>query len=193
MKKMLCLWLVLVMCLVLPIQSLAMIQYGMSQELGGGEYDEEDLPIIYGVLNSSMPTRTGPGTKYAEPGTFYSAGDLVRIISVAYDHNDVPWVQVEVEDYKGNLFRAYTGLKRFDGVEEWEIPVEIEGLGAYVINEAVLYYGPGTQYQTYDWTLKEGRFVVWIAKENGYVLVDYESTTGNAYHFWIRESDIEYN
>ena len=156
------------------------------------QYEEDDLPVLYGTLNARMATRTGPGTQYDEPGTFYKIGDRIRIISLAYDDNKLPWVQVEVKDWKGNIFRAYTGLKRFNDISEVEIPVEIPSLWATVIREATLYHGPGRDYKTYSWTLSPNRPVQGIAIENDFVLCNYDSVSGQAYHFWIHSNDLSF-
>ena len=47
--------------------------------------DDGQLPVIYATLNRAMSTRTGPSTSYTEPGTFFGAGDVVRIVSIVYD------------------------------------------------------------------------------------------------------------
>ncbi len=181
--------LVLLLCLTLPLQSFALVNY-YENIPGGAPYEEADLPYIQGHLTSSMPTRTGPGTKYEEPGTFYEAGDYVQIISLAYDDSGVAWVQVEVEDYRGRKYRAYTGLKRFDNVTASEIPLEVSGIAGTITQEAPLYYGPGWDYEQYNWTLSAGRTVEMIASENGFYLVDYASVSGEDYHFWIHASYI---
>ena len=107
---------------------------------------DEDMPLIYGTLNQRMATRTGPSTDYPEPGTFLSKGKQVRIISVAFDANEVPWVQVELTYGKKHI-RAYTGLKRFDQVDVNDIPREFNYDFEAILNQDVTpLYGPGTEY-----------------------------------------------
>ena len=39
------------------------------------------------TLNNQLATRTGPSTRYDEPGTFLSAGKYVTALSKVYDQN----------------------------------------------------------------------------------------------------------
>ena len=57
-----------------------------------------------------LSTRTGPGTQYDEPGTYYQNTwntAQVQVINSAWDdHNDIWWVQVDFAA-SGKKFRAY--------------------------------------------------------------------------------------
>ena len=78
----------------------------------------------YAEANRRLATRTGPGTKYDEPGSFGKAGDMCRILSKAYDEtNEIWWVQTEIRG-SGGILWAYTGIKRFDGLKLENIPEE---------------------------------------------------------------------
>ena len=78
----------------------------------------------YAAANRRLATRTGPGTKYDEPGSFGKAGDVCRILSKAYDDvNEIWWVQTEIRGSGGVLW-VYTGVKRFDGLQLENIPEE---------------------------------------------------------------------
>ena len=100
-----------------------------------------------GWLNSKLATRTGPGTQYDEPGTFLSAGSTVTVLSKAYDaRNEIWWVQVEFSD-AGSLYRAYTGAKRFSGLNLSSLPEE-GVIGRCSLKQTVTgYYGPGYRYK----------------------------------------------
>ena len=100
-----------------------------------------------GVLNSKLATRTGPSTKYDEPGTFLSAGRQVTVLSKAYDsRNEIWWVQVEFSA-GGAQYRAYTGVKRFNGLNLQYIPEEY-AIGSCTVNgKTAGYYGPSYAYK----------------------------------------------
>lgn len=66
-------------------------------------------------LTMRLSTRTGPGTQYDEPGTYFQKDwqtAQVEVISADWDnHNDIWWIQVDFL-VRGTRYRAYTGLKR---------------------------------------------------------------------------------
>ena len=79
---------------------------------------------VYAKANRRLATRTGPGTKYDEPGSFGKAGDWCRVLSKAYDRvNEIWWVQAEISTGSGIIW-AYTGVKRIDGLDLDELPEE---------------------------------------------------------------------
>ncbi len=127
----------------------------------------------YGTLNQKMATRTGPSTKYDEPGTFFSGkwkGQWVRVISKV--NTGVWWLQVEF-DYNGQKMRAYTGLKRVNGVDLDAVPTETV-LGSCRLSKPVKgYYGPGTQYRVMGYSVPANTTCDVIMVENGYVLVEF--------------------
>lgn len=67
----------------------------------------------YALAIQKLATRTGPGTQYAEPGTFNVAGQWIHILAKHYDVNDVCWVKCEIPTSNGTII-AWTGWKRFD-------------------------------------------------------------------------------
>ena len=78
----------------------------------------------YAVANRRLAMRTGPGTRYDEPGSYGKAGDVCRILSKAYDDtNGIWWVQTEIKTGNGIIW-GYTGVKRFDGLDLDSIPEE---------------------------------------------------------------------
>ncbi len=79
------------------------------------------------MATTRLATRTGPTTEYTEPGTFYLEGSYVKIVSIAYDENGVPWVQCEISEGYG-LMRVYTGLKRFDAATVALPTFDLDGL-----------------------------------------------------------------
>ena len=169
--------------LALPAGSLAY----WNAEKGEMYMEDGELPTIYGTLNRRMATREGPSTKYREPGTFLQEGDEVQIISLTYDDNDVPWVQVDF--YAGQKhYRAYTGLKRFDGVEINSIPLEATlGLAVSLTGKVTPRHGPGSDYHEYNFTLgNSDRTYEMLEAENGYAMLQYYAQ-GEAtwYRVWV--------
>lgn len=177
----------LVLC-VLLVPGTALAYWDVDSQLA---LADEDMPLIYGTLNQRMATRTGPSTDYPEPGTFLSKGKQVRIISVAFDANEVPWVQVEFTYGKKHI-RAYTGLKRFDQVDVNDIPREFNYDFEAILNQDVTpLYGPGTEYSAYSFTLEAGSSVSVIDYENGYAMCDFYAQDDEEWNrVWIPDSLI---
>ena len=62
----------------------------------GWSWNYTSYAYVNATLNSRLATRTGPSTTYDEPGSFFSAGHNVTVLSRAYDtRNNIWWVQVE--------------------------------------------------------------------------------------------------
>lgn len=186
--KRLILWLTLLtLCAVLTAApALAYWDYQMRLALM-----DDELPMIYGTLNQRMATRTGPSTEYPEPGTFLSKGEEVRIISISFDVNSVPWVQVDLP-YGGQYIRAYTGLKRFDGVDSDDIPREFYyNIEAKLNQDYKPLYGPGLMYASYDYTLKAGSSVVIVDFENGYTMCEFLSGDDQRNRVWIADDALD--
>lgn len=179
----------LLLALMLPAVSLAYIDaYSGATLDASAVYDAPEA--IYGTLNQRMATRTGPSTRYTEPGTFFSAGDTVKIISICY--GSVPWVQVEAR-LDGKLMRVYTGLKRINGVRESDIPLDAcYEIPARVTETLTPRLGPGTQFAKNSFTAKAGWTVTIMDFENGYAMCDYHSTTDKLHRFWIPVRQLDY-
>lgn len=149
----------------------------------------------YGTLNQKMATRTGPSTKYDEPGTFFNGkwkGQRVRVISKV--NTGVWWLQVEFT-YNGQLMRAYTGLKRVDNVNLNSVPTE-SVIGTCRLSRSVKgYYGPGSNYKPMGYAVPANTTCDVIMTENGYVLVEFP------YHYknyeksraWVPASQVSGN
>lgn len=149
---------------------------------------DSDLPTIIGTLSQKMATRTGPATEYPEPGTFGAKGDSVRIISVTFDENNVPWVQVDLNAGRKHM-RVYTGFKRIADVSLNSIPREFNyGLEQTLTEDYEPMCGPGTNYSAYSYTLRKGRTVIVQDYENGYAMCDfYSKSDGRWNRVWIPE------
>ena len=149
--------------------------------------DSSDYTPYTAKLLMRMATREGPSTAYAEPGSFFSKGDTVSVISIAYDINSVPWVQVEFS-YRGGLIRAYTGLKRVDIDASW-LPTDEFGVSGRITTSTQAYRGPGEGYVAYDFTVPNGTEGIVYNLENGYVQFAY-SRSGQERLVWVQETHV---
>ncbi|MBP3540746.1 MAG: hypothetical protein J6K72_02855 [Clostridia bacterium] len=78
-----------------------------------------DADVLYGYTIDRLSTRSGPGTNYAETGTFNHLKNVwVQVRSRAWDSsNQIWWVEVLVGDQW-----LWTGYKRFDSAT---LPLEV--------------------------------------------------------------------
>jgi hypothetical protein len=117
-----------------------------SSQTGGWSGSYTDYAYVTAVLNSRLASRTGPSTNYDEPGSFFSAGTSVTVLSRAYDsRNNIWWVQVEFY-YSSSWYRVYTGVKRFNNLNLNAIPEEYQIGECKLAGSATGRYGPGTGY-----------------------------------------------
>lgn len=143
---------------------------------------------VWGLTTTRLATRSGPSTGYTEPGTFRVENQYVKIYSIAYDVNSVPWVQCEI-DYSGKLMRVYTGLKRFDTstfdvsaiTEEWN-----HG-NVKVTTGCTLKYGPGNDYASMKNSVSSGKTVRVTNEENGWYQIELEQN-GKKVRGWLPTS-----
>ena len=95
---------------------------------------------LYGTAISNLATRTGPGTEYADGGTYSMKGKSVRVLSRAWDErNEIWWVQCEIP-YQGTTRVLWTGYKRFDSQSLPLESIPVESPGSVAIPNA----GPGS-------------------------------------------------
>jgi hypothetical protein len=139
--------------------------------------------VMAGLL-SRVATRTGPGTQYDEPGTYFQNDwrtAQVEVINAAWDnYNDIWWVQLDFYA-SGKKFRAYTGLKRV-AVDVNILPVEYP-LGTTTMRSAAkAYWGPGRDYVESKYNVPNYTAVTVYGAENGFVQVefsDYRTATSD--------------
>jgi len=152
----------------------------------------EDVEEALAIDN--LATRSGPSTKYRETGTYNVRGEHITVISLAYDENDLCWVQCEVT-YRNQLRRVYTGLKRFDiaSFDLHGVPVEEptdDKVKVTATSKAM--YGPGEGYDTYgSLTVDKGQTVTIIAIENDYAQVEW-TTSIQSYRAWVPIHTLNY-
>lgn len=154
----------------------------------------EDVSDAEALAIENLATRSGPSTKYRETGSYNVKGEYVLLVSLAYDENDLCWVQCEV--LSGNkLRRVYTGLKRFDtgSFDIRDVPVEypMDAL-VKVLSTSRAMFGPGAGYDAYDsLTVDKGQTVNIITIENDYAQVEW-TTTKQSYRAWVPVSTLNY-
>ena len=125
---------------------------------------------IPATLTMKMATRLGPGTAYSEElGTMPQTTEITVFEQVLT--NGVSWVMVEYE-YKSNVYRAYTGMKRVSVSEPvpWgnTEPVEAKTLG-----QTEAYYGPGQHYAKHGFIVPADTPLEVYEVENGFLLCDF--------------------
>ncbi len=146
--------------------------------------------VAYGTLNQRISTRTGPGTKYSEPGSFLSSGNVVKVHTKVWDNvNEIWWVQVEFTA-DGDTYRAYTGSWRMN-VDLSRVPQE-RSLGTVrVTYDADVFAGPGWEYVMWNDTVYRGTTATLLEVENGYGHIEYWNSWRNEYwRVWARLSDL---
>ncbi len=107
---------------------------------------------VAAALKKRAATRSGPSNRFDEPGSFYNAGDIVNVISKAWDsENGIWWYQIEFNTSDGWM-RAYTPANRVD-VSSDSIPTETNlNDTRTVITSGAVYFGPSTTYRKYGWS-----------------------------------------
>ncbi len=132
--------------------------------------------------NQNISTRTGPGTKYTEPGTFSKNYDYT--VYYQTEGNSVNWGYVEFE-LSGGKIRAYTGVKRFSA--NGYLPYDEESWTyAYVNTSFPTRYGPGYDYMVapYD-APASGIYVQAYYTENNWTMIEYRLSNGYYHRGWV--------
>ncbi len=150
------------------------------------------LPVVYesprtasnANLKMKLATRSGPGTQYDEPGTFFGntwQSTAVRVLAKEWDGN-IWWVLVDFSS-GGARYRVWTGLKRVD-VNTDSLP-EQYATGQGTVNPTDTRRGPGTDYAKGP-RITHWQDVVAYGRENGYVEVEYyDDTRSRWYRVWV--------
>ncbi len=151
--------------------------------------------IVQGLTIDNLSTRSGPSTEYRSTGTYKVKGQWVRILSYAYDVNDVCWLQCEVP-YGSKLRRVYTGLKRFDAksVDLTALVQEdpLTFVPVKVLSTSKALYGPGDGYSEYDsLTVDKNKTVQMISTEGDYAFVEWK-TIKQRYRAWVPLATLDY-
>ena len=152
----------------------------------------ESRPDVSGAeLLMKLATRTGPGTQYQEPGTFFGKnwkGQTVRVLKKSYD-GSIWWVQVEFDYGSYGKYRVWTGLKRVN-VDLGKLKEE-GSLGEGEVKATTkTYYGPGPNYAKAKFSVRETADMIVWGKENGYLDIEYwySDDADRHYRVWVPES-----
>jgi hypothetical protein len=147
----------------------------------------QDLSKI--SLLMKLATRSGPGTQYDEPGTFFGKNwktTTVRALGKSWD-GSTWWVLVDFSDGGKASYRVWTGLKRVD-VEIDQLP-EVYPIGQGTVSATSnTYRGPGGNYAKAKVNINGWKDVVAYGRENGYVEVEFIQGS-KWYRLWVPESE----
>lgn len=111
--------------------------------------DEYPSEGVTAKLLKTAATRSGPSNNYDEPGSFFSKGSEINVVSKAWDpENSLWWFQIEFS-YRGEWMRAYTPENRID-LDPSLVPTENdEGDAREVLEDHRVYFGPGENFRMY--------------------------------------------
>ena len=149
----------------------------------------ESRPDVTGVnLLMKLATRSGPGTQYDEPGTFFDKNWQTQIVRVLGKHWDgsIWWVQVDFSNGGKASYRVWTGLKRVDVDINRVKEVYAKGQGT-VNSTSETYRGPGGKYAKANVSINGWKDVEAYGRENGYVEVEFQQGS-KWYRLWVPES-----
>ncbi len=135
----------------------------------------ESRPEITGCgLLMKLATRSGPGTRYAEPGTFFGndwKNQTVKVLKKSYD-GSAWWVQVDFRNGNKKSYRVWTGVKRVD-VDLNKVKEEAAVGSCDVQPTSDTWYGPGGNYARAKKSIPETAYGIVYQIENGYADVEY--------------------
>lgn len=144
----------------------------------------ERTPIVYpsaggvrATLSQRIATRSGPGTRFDEPGSFFASGDEVKVLTKVYDnYNNIIWFQIEFQ-YKNEWYRAYTTETRVN-IDPSLVPSEPDIYDPLdtrtALKKTYVYFGPGTHYKKFTASvIHPGNRCDIYAIENGWAQIEY--------------------
>lgn len=134
---------------------------------------------IYAESNQRLATRSGPNTKYTEPGGFSE-----DVVDVYYQTsgNGVQWGCVEFEE-DGLLYRLYTGMKRIDTYVD--VPEDPEYYTWSMINQShIPHHGPGYHYASTGTTIPADTEVRAYYQQYGWLMFEYDLPNGEVLRAW---------
>ena len=155
----------------------------------------ESDPSITGCnLLMKLATRSGPGTQYAEPGTFFGSNwqsQTVRVLKKSYD-GSVWWVQVDFRNGNKNSYRVWTGVKRVD-VDLNRVKEDGRICDCDIYPTSDTWFGPGGNYARANISINRSACGTIRGKENGYVDVEYwyeDDGYDGSHRVWLPESAV---
>ena len=149
----------------------------------------ESRPDVTGVgLLMKLATRSGPGTEYDEPGTFFGNTWQQQTVKVLGKHWDgsVWWVLVDFSNGGKASYRVWTGLKRVDVDISKVREINPKGQGT-VDATSETYRGPGGRYARAKVTINSWKDVMAYGRENGYVEIEFQQGS-KWYRLWVPET-----
>lgn len=155
----------------------------------------ESRPDVTGAnLLMKLATRSGPGTEYAEPGTFFGSNWKKQTVRVLKKKNikGVWWVQVDFQNGSKSMYRVWTGAKRVD-VDLNQVKEETPIAQCDVGRTSDTYFGPGGKYARANITITREAAATIFGRENGYVDVEYwyeDDGFDGSHRVWVPESAI---
>ena len=156
-------------------------------------YDSD--PKITGCnLLMKLATRSGPGTEYAEPGTFFGnnwQSQTVKVYKKSFD-GSIWWVQVDFRNGSKSSYRVWTGLKRVD-VDLNKVKEEKRICDCDIYPTSDTWFGPGGKYAKANITISRYACGTIYGRENGYVDVKYwyeDDYSDGDHRVWLPESAV---
>ena len=144
---------------------------------------------LSGNLLMKLATRSGPGTQYDEPGTFFGSNwqtSWVNVVGKAWDGN-IWWVLVDF-NYGNAKYRIWTGLKRVNVNLDYVPEIQMSGYGVAYPTDA--YRGPGGNYAKTK-AISSQTSVEIYGCENGYVEVQYYDYSAGKYRrCWVPSGSV---
>ena len=156
-------------------------------------YDSD--PSVTGCnLLMKLATRSGPGTQYAEPGTFFGnnwQSQTVKVLRKSFD-GSIWWVQVDFRNGNKNSYRVWTGVKRVDeDLNKVKEDQRICDCDIYPTSDT--WFGPGGNYAKANISITRSACGTIRGRENGYVDVEYwyeDDGFDGSHRIWLPESAV---
>ena len=155
----------------------------------------ESLPEITGCdLTMKLATRSGPGTEYAEPGTFFGSNwqkQTVKVLKKVHDGHEW-WVQVDFRNGSKQMYRVWTGAKRVD-VDLNLVKEETRICDCDIYPTSDTWFGPGGKYAKAKISITRSACGTIYQRENGYVDVAYwyeDDGYDGMHRVWLPESAV---
>ncbi len=152
-------------------------------------------PSITGCnLLEKLATRTGPGTEYAEPGTFFGKNwqsQTVKVMKKSYD-GSIWWVQVDFRNGSKSSYRVWTGAKRVD-VDLSRVKEEKRICACDIRPTRDTWFGPGGNYAKAKVTISRSACGDIFEFKDGYVDVQYwyeDDGYDGVHRIWLPESAV---
>ena len=153
----------------------------------------ESRPEVSGCeLLDRLSTRSGPGTVYQEPGTFFRnntwKGRTVRVLKKGRG-DGVWWVQVDFQTDNGNKYRVWTGKKRVDvDLDKVSEEIPIGDCDIYATSDTR--WGPGGSYAAANVVLRTNAVGNLYEIENGWADVEYYCNDGSHGRVWVPQGCV---